>query len=130
MSLTNTNKRPLSPHLTVYRTEVNMITSILHRITGIALMLGISLIVIWFLGASFNSNIFNLVSVGINSIFGKFIMLGSLFALWYHFFAGIRHLIWDLGIGFDLQTVEKSSYLVVLFTMILFFLTLYFLIKF
>ncbi len=130
MSLTNTDKRPLSPHLTVYRTEVNMITSILHRITGIALMLGISLIVIWFLGAALNSNIFNLVSVGINSIFGKFIMLGSLFALWYHFCAGIRHLIWDLGIGFDLETVEKSSYLVVVFTMILFFLTLYFLIKF
>ena len=130
MSLTNTDKRPLSPHLTVYRTEVNMITSILHRITGIALMLGISLIVIWFLGAALNSNIFNLVSVGINSIFGKFIMLGSLFALWYHFCAGIRHLIWDLGIGFDLETVEKSSYLVVVFTIILFFLTLYFLIKF
>ena len=130
MSLKNTDKRPLSPHLTVYRTEVNMITSILHRITGIALMLGISLIVIWFLGAALNSNIFNLVSVGINSIFGKFIMLGSLFALWYHFCAGIRHLIWDLGIGFDLETVEKSSYLVVVFTIILFFLTLYFLIKF
>ena len=130
MSLTNTDKRPLSPHLTVYRTEVNMITSILHRITGIALMLGISLLVIWFLGAALNSNIFNLVSVGINSIFGKFIMLGSLFALWYHFCAGIRHLIWDLGIGFDLETVEKSSYLVVVFTIILFFLTLYFLIKF
>ena len=112
----NTTNRPLSPHLTIYRPQLNSVLSILHRITGIVLIFGLMLITGWFFSMSLGEMSFKFYSLWINSLIGKLIMFGSLCALWYHFFAGIRHLFWDFGIGFNLSTVQRSSYAVLLGT--------------
>jgi succinate dehydrogenase / fumarate reductase cytochrome b subunit len=102
-----------------------MMTSILHRITGVALAFGILLVVLWFLSAAISPFMFNNMSTIINSIVGRLIMLASLIALYYHFCAGIRHLIWDLGFGFELEWVARSSVFVVAGTIILTCITLF-----
>ena len=112
----NTTNRPLSPHLTIYRPQLNSVLSILHRITGIVLIFGLMLITGWFFSMSLGEMSFKFYSLWFNTLIGKLIMFGSLCALWYHFFAGIRHLFWDFGIGFNLSTVKRSSYAVLLGT--------------
>ena len=112
----NTTNRPLSPHLTIYRPQLNSVLSILHRITGIVLIFGLMLITGWFFSMSLGEMSFKFYSLWFNTLIGKLIMFGSLCALWYHFFAGIRHLFWDFGIGFNLSTVQRSSYAVLLGT--------------
>ena len=119
----NTTNRPLSPHLTIYRPQLNSVLSILHRITGIILIFGILLIVGWFFSLSLGEMSFQFYSFWLNTLFGKLIMFGSLCALWYHFFAGIRHLFWDFGIGFEMKHVRTSGYFVIGMTLILSFLT-------
>ena len=120
----NTTNRPLSPHLTIYRPQLNSVLSILHRITGIVLIFGLMLITGWFFSMSLGEMSFKFYSLWFNTLIGKLIMFGSLCALWYHFFAGIRHLFWDFGIGFNLSTVQRSSYAVLLGTGFLIILSL------
>ena len=124
ISSDNTTNRPLSPHLTIYRPQLNSVLSILHRITGIVLIFSIILITGWFFSMSLGEMSFKFYSLWFNTLIGKLIMFGSLCALWYHFFAGIRHLFWDFGIGFNLSTVQRSSYGVLLGTGFLIILTL------
>ena len=108
--------RPLSPHLTIYRPQLNSVLSIMHRITGIVLFVGLVLLILWFFSLALGQVSFELFGVLINSLIGRLILIGSLCALWYHFFAGVRHLFWDIGIGFNLLWVKRSSYAVILAT--------------
>lgn len=113
MADVNRGKRPLSPHLEVYRFGINMLTSILHRITGVALMGGMALIV-WWLGAAAGSEGYYETINGLwQSWFGKLVLAGVLLALWYHFCTGIRHLIYDTGRGYSLCAIDRSGYLVI-----------------
>jgi succinate dehydrogenase / fumarate reductase cytochrome b subunit len=106
MADVNRGNRPLSPHLQIYRPQLNSITSILTRITGNALLLG-TLMVAWlFLAAATNAEYFAFADAVLTSWFGDLVMLGSALAIWYHLFAGLRHLIWDNGYGLDM---EKSD---------------------
>lgn len=102
--------RPLSPHMTIYRWPVTMMTSITHRITGVGLSVG-AVVLAWWLAA---------VSNGIDGGYGTFMMIAAnpvgelvLFAItWslcYHFLSGLRHLAWDLGYGFDKRVAERNS---------------------
>ena len=116
--------RPLSPHLTIYRPQLNSVLSIMHRIAGIVLFFGLLLLIFWFFSMSVGQASFDLFSALINSLIGKLILLGSLCALWYHFFTGVRHLFWDVGIGFRLEWVQRSSYAVLIATICLIILTL------
>ena len=116
--------RPLSPHLTIYRPQLNSVLSIMHRITGIVLFFGLLLLIFWFFSMSVGQASFDLFSGLINSQIGRLILLGSLCALWYHFFSGVRHLFWDVGIGFGLEWVQRSSYAVLIATISLIILTL------
>jgi succinate dehydrogenase / fumarate reductase cytochrome b subunit len=113
MADVNRGKRPLSPHISIYRPEWTSITSILTRITGNALLLASLLIVWWFLAASYSEDYFNTANGFITSWFGDLIMFLSLWAVWYHFLAGLRHLYWDSGRGFELDTAKKLAYGVV-----------------
>lgn len=97
MADVNRGARPLSPHLQIYRPQLTSITSILTRITGNALAVGALLVTWWFLAAAAGPDAFALADGVLTSWFGKFVMLGSIWALWYHTLAGIRHLIWDTG---------------------------------
>ncbi len=103
-------RRPLSPHLTVYRPMMTMMMSIAHRITGGALYVG-TLLLVWYLfAAAEGGSAFAFASWFLGSIIGQIILLGFTFALLHHFFGGIRHLIWDAGYGFDKQGREYLAF--------------------
>ena len=106
-------KRPLSPHLQVYRPQITSMLSILHRITGVALTLGAVLVVAWFLAAASGPEAFEAVDDLLTSWIGILVLAGSAWALAYHTLNGVRHLVWDMGYGFDLETVAKSGWAVV-----------------
>lgn len=94
-------RRPLSPHLTVYRPMLTMMMSIAHRITGAALYVG-TLLLVWYLVAAASGDAaFTTASGFMHSFLGQLILFGFTFALLHHFFGGIRHLIWESGHGFD-----------------------------
>ena len=109
----NRGNRPLSPHLQIYRPQLTSMTSILTRITGNALLIGALLIVWWFLAASTGPEAFATANAVITSWFGDLVMFGSLWALWYHTLAGVRHLIWDTGRGLEIETAEKLGWAVI-----------------
>ena len=100
-------ERPLSPHLQVYRPQLTSITSILTRITGNALIVGIVLAVWWLLAAATSPDYFATANAVVTSWFGDLVFTLSLWAVWYHYLAGLRHLYWDTGRGLDIQTAEK-----------------------
>ncbi|HLH12824.1 MAG TPA: succinate dehydrogenase, cytochrome b556 subunit [Methylovirgula sp.] len=94
-------RRPLSPHLSVYRPMMTMMMSIAHRITGGALYVGTILLVWYLLAAASGGAAFSTASSFLGSIFGQFILLCFTFAFLHHFFGGVRHMIWDAGYGLD-----------------------------
>ncbi len=110
MADVNRGNRPLSPHLQVYRPQLTSITSILTRITGNALIVAGVLIVWWLLAAASGPDYFAMVDGVVRSWFGKLIFLGSIWAVWYHFLAGLRHLWFDSGRGLDIPTAEKLGW--------------------
>jgi succinate dehydrogenase / fumarate reductase cytochrome b subunit len=103
-------QRPLSPHLQIYSPLINMVTSILHRITGAALYFGSFLLVIWLLAAATGPEAYNYVAGLFATWPAKIVLLGYTWALAQHLLTGVRHLIWDLGAGYDLKTVDVSSW--------------------
>jgi succinate dehydrogenase / fumarate reductase cytochrome b subunit len=102
----------LSPHLQVYRLQMNMALSILHRLTGVALGVGTPLLAWWLIAAATGSGPYEDVRAFINSIPGRLILLGFTFSLFYHLCNGIRHLVWDSGVGFDIRTSRASGWIV------------------
>ncbi|SMX31150.1 succinate dehydrogenase, cytochrome b556 subunit [Actibacterium lipolyticum] len=124
MADVNRGNRPLSPHLQIYRPQLTSITSILTRISGNALLLGALLAVWWFLAAASGPEHFAIADGFITSWFGDLIMLGSTWALWYHALAGVRHLIWDTGRGFELQTAETLGWAVIIGSVVMTIFTL------
>lgn len=94
-------RRPLSPHLSIYRPMLTMLMSIAHRVTGAALYLGTILLVWYLLAAALGGAPFATAAAFLRSILGQLILLGFTFAFLHHFFGGVRHLIWDSGYGFD-----------------------------
>lgn len=119
MADVNRGNRPLSPHLQVYRPQLNSITSILTRITGNALLVGSLLIVWWFLAAATSETAFARADAVLTSWFGDLVMFGSVWALWYHTLAGIRHLIWDTAKMLDLDSADRLSWLVIIVSVLL-----------
>ncbi len=108
-----TDNRPLSPHLTIYRPQLTSMSSIFTRITGNALLVGVVLIVWWLLAASISSGYFAFVDGLMTSWLGQLILIGSLWALWYHLLAGLRHLIWDQGWGLEIGAAEMLGWAVI-----------------
>ncbi len=99
-------ERPLSPHLQIYSPLINMVMSILHRITGAALYFGTLLLAWWLLAAATGPEHFATASWFFGTIIGRIILFGYTWALIHHALGGIRHLIWDTGRGFDLKSVD------------------------
>lgn len=93
-------KRPLSPHLQIYRPTLTMLMSIVHRITGAALYFGTLLLTWCLLAASLGPNDYATVQWFMETLLGRLILFGYTWALLHHTLGGIRHLIWDLGYGF------------------------------
>jgi succinate dehydrogenase / fumarate reductase cytochrome b subunit len=105
--------RPLSPHITIYRPQFTSVTSILTRITGNSLLVGSLIFVFWFISVAMGEIFFNKVSPYIHSGFVDFIMFLSIWAFWYHFLAGLRHLYWDTGRGLEIYEAKVLAYIVV-----------------
>lgn len=112
MADVNRGNRPLSPHISIYKPQLTSITSILTRITGNAMLVTAILIVWWFLAAASSPEYFAIADGVLTSWFGKLVMALSIWGLWYHTLAGVRHLIWDNAMGLDLPTAYKLSYAV------------------
>ena len=106
-------KRPISPHLQIYRPQISSVLSILHRLTGAALGIGSLLLAWWLLALATGPEAFASVQYFLGSIIGRLLLLGFTWALFYHLCNGIRHLAWDTGWGFDLPTLEKTGWAVV-----------------
>lgn len=119
MADVNRGNRPLSPHLSVYRPQMTSISSILTRITGTSLLLGSLLVVWWFLAAASSLEYFAIADGVITSWLGDLIMSLSLWALWYHALAGLRHLFWDSGYGLDVETAEKLGWMIIIGSVVL-----------
>jgi succinate dehydrogenase / fumarate reductase cytochrome b subunit len=98
--------RPLSPHLQIYSPLINMVMSILHRITGAALYFGTLLLAWWLVAAAIGPRYFDFVNGLFGTVVGRLVLFGYSWALVHHMLGGIRHLIWDTGRGFDLATVD------------------------
>jgi len=101
--------RPLSPHLQVYKLPLNATVSILHRATGVAIGGVVMLVALWFLAAASSEPVFAVVDRVLTSWIGRLILLAGAASLWFHFFNGLRHLIWDTGAWFGKRRVRRSA---------------------
>ena len=119
MADVNRGNRPLSPHLTIYRPQLTSMTSILTRITGNAMLISALLIVWWFLAAATSPEAYAVANGFLTSWCGDLVMTFSVLGLWYHTLAGVRHLIWENGIGLDIPTAEKMGWAVVIGSVVL-----------
>jgi len=110
--------RPLSPHLHVYRWPISMAVSIGHRITGVGLGIGTLLLTWWLVAAAVSDQAFATVQWFLATPIGLLLLFGWTASLWFHFFAGIRHLVWDAGYGFDKPHYDRSGWAVVAATVV------------
>ena len=105
--------RPLSPHLTIYKPQITSILSISHRIAGIFQSFGLLIIAALILIIYLGESAYGFFDDALNSIFGKSFFIVYTFSLLYHLCNGIRHLLWDLGFGFSLNSVAYSGYFII-----------------
>ena len=107
------NKEPLSPHIQIYRWHISSLVSISHRITGIINIIAITLICIWVSLLVLGDANYNLINLFLKSIIGKFIALGLVWSFSFQMLSEIRHLLMDMGFGFELQTTRITGLVVI-----------------
>ena len=115
----NDFKNPLSPHLQIYRWHISSLLSITHRISGVINLLSLILIFFWFLILISGESNYELFLLIINSFFGKFILIGFSWSMSFHLLSGLRHLVWDLGYGFEIKTANISGIIVIICSLVL-----------
>ena len=113
------NKSPLSPHIQVYRWQISSLVSISHRITGIINIIAISLICLWISLIFFGENKYETINLLLNTMVGKFIILGITWSFSFQILSEIRHLFMDLGYGFEVRTTKLSGLIVIFGSVIL-----------
>ena len=119
------NKSPLSPHIQIYRWHISSLVSISHRITGIINIVAITLICIWASFLTLGETSYDFIKFFFSSVFGKFITLGLIWSFSFQILSEIRHLIMDMGYGYELQMTRISG-LVVIFGSFIFTILIYF----
>lgn len=110
----STRNRPLSPHLQIYKPQITSILSITHRATGVVLAGGALFLTYWLTSAAYGPEAFERTHAFFATVIGRLLLLGFTFAFFYHMCNGIRHLFWDAGKGFDMQTLNRSGIAVVI----------------
>ena len=113
------NKRPLSPQIQIYRWHVSSLVSISHRITGIINIIAITLICLWVSSIFISEKNYEMINILLSSKIGKFIILGLTWSFSFQILSEIRHLIMDLGYGFELKTSKITGLLVIFGSLIL-----------
>jgi len=115
----NARTRPLSPHLDVYRWQVQMVTSILHRATGVALVVGLLAMVWGLVALAAGPERWQDFAACVGSPFGQLVLFGFSWALAYHLINGIRHLVQDAGYGWSVPDFVRSSWISVVGSVVL-----------
>ena len=113
------DSRPLSPHIGIYSWQITMVLSILHRASGLFLAAGAIYLVYWLSALSAGPESFAAVQAQLGGVIGRLSVLLWSAALFYHMCNGIRHLFWDAGLGFEIETVRRSGWAVVVATVVL-----------
>ncbi len=117
------HSRPTSPHLSIYRKQITSVLSILHRLTGVALVFGTALLVAWLYVVAYAPGHYDSMRACISSPLGQAVMFGWTVAFYFHLSNGIRHLFWDIGKGFAIVHVQRSGWAVIFFTTFMTLLT-------
>jgi succinate dehydrogenase / fumarate reductase cytochrome b subunit len=112
-------ERPLSPHLQVYRWQITMTMSILHRVSGVILTVGAFALAWWLMAVAAGGESYDRAARCLASPFGKLILFGFSLALVYHLLNGIRHLLWDAGWGFEIPEFYRTGWTVAVLTVAL-----------
>jgi len=105
------NNNPLSPHLEIYKWQISSLLSITHRIVGVINILSITLICIWTISLLIGENSYEITKLFLKSLFGKFIIISLCWTFSFHILNEIRHLVWDMGYGFDLKVTKITGIL-------------------
>ena len=105
--------RPLSPHLSIYRWPITMVLSILHRVTGVAMSVGLVVLAAWLMQAAAGPEAYLRFTVAMSTLVGKLLLVGWSFAFFFHAANGIRHLAWDTGRGFEKRQADRSAWAVI-----------------
>jgi len=108
------NNNPLSPHIQIYRWHISSLLSISHRITGIINIVAITVICFWISSLLLGEDSYELTKIFLNSIFGKFIIIGLIWSFSFQILSEIRHLIMDLGYAFELKTTNITGLIVII----------------
>ena len=114
MDSTSTRRRPLSPFLTVYRWQYTMSLSILHRVTGCALSVGLLLLVYWLIAAASGAAAYETARHFFVHPLVRVLLIGFSFAFFYHLLNGVRHMTWDTGHGLERKAARLSGWIVFL----------------
>ena len=117
------SKQPLSPHLQIYRLPFIVVMSITHRATGVGLIAGALLLVYWLVAAASGRETYGDAQRLLGSTSGTVVLFLFTWALYYHMANGIRHLAWDLGYGFKLESADRSGIIVIAASLVLTVLT-------
>jgi len=107
-------KNPLSPHLQIYRWHLSMILSIAHRIIGVVNSIAIILICLWTISLLFGEENYEFIKILFQSLFGKLLITSLSWSFSFHILNEIRHLIWDLGYGFDLKISKITGIITII----------------
>ena len=113
------NKNPLSPHIQIYRWHISSLVSISHRVTGIINIVAITLICIWASLLILGETNYSFINFFLNSIFGKFIALGLAWSFSFQILSEIRHLMMDMGYGFEIKTANISGIIVIISSLVI-----------
>lgn len=103
------DRRPLSPHLQIYRLPLNALLSITHRITGLLLVVGAIWVVVLLVAAASGSQSYQALYAAMTNWLGQIVLFGMTLALYIHLCTGIRHLFWDAGFGLELPTTRLTA---------------------
>ena len=118
------NNNPLSPHIQIYSWNISSLISISHRITGVINILVLIFVCLWISLLLLGETNYDYIKFFLQSIFGKFTILGIIWSFSFQILSEIRHLFWDLGYGFELKT-SKITGLIVIFGSIIFTILIY-----
>ena len=114
-----TDGRPLSPHLTIYRWPITMVLSILHRVTGVGLSVGLIAFVLWVEAIAYDFIPYDAVLSLMQSLPGQLLLFGWCFSFFFHLANGIRHLVWDTGRALELETAYAFGWIVLIGSILL-----------
>ena len=112
------DKRPLSPHISIHKWIFSQIMSILHRATAIGFSIGLLFVTLWLFAITFGQNYYFIFQLVFFNFFGKIIILIICFCFCFHFIDEVRKFFWNFGIGLEIKTLRITSYMVILFSLV------------